>query len=133
MRPFLSAVLLAVSLAPWSGCSQEASFPNQIPDIVHSLGVFHTALSVRDRVTFDSVCTDRELYDELVTVLQADSLAVLSRRIHNPIDSAHVVMTVARFDRDAGQPRDRYQLELFMRREDDRYWIVAHRLTHSPQ
>lgn len=131
-RLILPAVLLS-GLALLSGCAEEASFPNQIPDIVHSLGVFHTALSDRDRAKFDSVCADRELYDELVSVLQSDSLAVLTRRIHNPIDSAHVIMTVAAFDREASQLRDRYQLELFMRREDDRYWIVAHRLTHSPQ
>jgi hypothetical protein len=87
----------ALAATAWwtSGCSEQSAFPNQIPDIVAALGKFHTALSERDRVRFDSVCADRELYNELVAVLGDDSLAVLSRRIHNPIDSAHVMMTVA--------------------------------------
>ena len=113
------------------GCGKPEPFPDQIPAIVSSLGQFHSSWSQRDRVRFDSVCTDRELYDELASVWGEDSLAVLTRRIHNPIDSAYIEMTVARHDRKTAANRERYELELFMRREGDRFWIVAHRLTHS--
>lgn len=116
-----------------SGCAQEKTFPDQIPDIVATLGTFHSSLSNLDRARFDSVCTDRELYDELRSVLGGDSLAVLSRRIHNPVDSANVVMTVARKIRLTGLATERYELELFMRKEEGRFLIVAHRLKPSPQ
>lgn len=121
----------ATSWLALAGCSDKAKFPDQIPGIVATLGIFHTSFSARDRIGFDSVCSDRELFDELVTVLGPDSLAVLTRRIHNPIDSAYIIMTVARYVRSTQTVDDRYQLELFMHREEDRYWIVAHRLTHS--
>ena len=123
------AILLALPLA----CREEEKFPDQIPAIVATLGQFHTSLSQLDRVRFDSVCSDRELYNELVSLLKVDSLAVLTRQIHNPVDSADVIMTVARHDRVARENRERYQLELFMRREESRFWIVAHRLTPFPR
>jgi hypothetical protein len=113
------------------GCKKEESFPNQIPAVVATLGQFHESWSNRQRAVFDSVCTDRELYDALVNALGEDSLAVLSRRIHNPIDSADVVMTVGRYKKDEGGITDRYELELYLRREGDKFWIVAHRLTRS--
>ena len=78
------------------------------------------------------MCSDRELYNELLSFLNTDSLAVLTRQIHNPIDSADVIMTVARHDRATVENKERYQLELFMHREESRFWIVAHRLTPSP-
>lgn len=114
-----------------SGCKKEESFPNQIPAVVATLKQFHESWSNRQRAAFDSVCTDRELYDALVNALGDDSLAVLSRRIHNPIDSADVVMTVGRYKRDPGTMTDRYDLELYLRREGEKFWIVAHRLTRS--
>lgn len=123
-----AAIWCALVLA---GCAEEATFPNQIPEVVASLGRFHEAWSRRDPAAFDSVCADRELYPALLAVFEADSLAVLTRRIHNPIDSAAVVMTVGRLASGGGEVRQRFTLELFMRREGDRFWIVAHRLDRS--
>jgi len=113
------------------GCAEEAPFPDQIPAVVATLGQFHESWSQRQRAPFDSVCTDRELYDVLMNAFEGDSLAVLSRRIHNPIDSADVVMTVGRYSRDVDSITVRYELELYMQREGDQFWIVAHRLTRS--
>lgn len=114
----------------WS-CVKEAPFPDQIPAVVATLGQFHESWSLRARAPFDSVCTDPVLFDALNNAFEGDSLAVLSRRIHNPIDSADVVMTVARYNRDRSEIVARYELELYMRREGDLFWIVAHRLTRS--
>ena len=121
--------LCACCVAP--GCAEEAPFPDQIPAVVATLGQFHESWSQRQRAPFDSVCTDRELYDVLMNAFEDDSLAVLSRRIHNPIDSADVVMTVGRYSRDVDSITVRYELELYMQREGDQFWIVAHRLTRS--
>ena len=121
---------LCALCAAW-GCSKEAPFPDQIPTVVATLGQFHESWSEKQRAPFDSVCTDRELYDALADAFEDDSLAVLSRRIHNPIDSADVVMTVGRYSREKAEMVTRYELELFMRREGDQFWIVAHRLKRS--
>ena len=133
MRQIRRLFVVLAALALVSGCEEEASFPDQIPGIVNTLGIFHTAILSRSVDLLDSVSRDREVYEELIHVFGDDSLAVLTRRIHNPIDSAHVVMTVASVDYDTGDPTGRYKLELFMRREADLFWIVAHRLSHSPQ
>lgn len=134
MRGTRSAFLTALALVAYAGCAKKAEFPNQIPAIVATLGQVHSAWTERARVRFDSVCTDRELYDVLTTVFGDDSLAVLGRRIHNPVDSADVVMTVGRFHRDTKTvDEEHHTLELFMRREGDRFWVVAHRLDRSHQ
>jgi hypothetical protein len=127
----LITVLAALFLLP--GCEEEAAFPDQIPGIVNTLSIFHSAMLTRSADLLDSVSRDREIYEELTHVFGNDSLAVLTRRIHNPVDSAHVVMTVASVDYDTGDRTGRYKLELFMRREADLFWIVAHRLSHSPR
>jgi hypothetical protein len=124
-------VVIALFLLP-SCANKKEEFPNQIDDVKASLGVFQNAISGRNRALLDSVSTDAQLYDELTYVLGSDSIAVLSRRIQNPIDSAHVIMTVGpkRSDDTAVVT---YNLELFMRKRGDTYWIVAHRLNRSPQ
>ena len=116
------------------GCTdQEPAFPDQVPAIVNTLGIFHSAILSRSPDLMDSVSQDPELYGDLTFVLNDDSLAVLTRRIHNPIDSAHVIMTVASVDYSTGDRTGRYKLELFMRREADLFWIVGHRVSHSPR
>jgi hypothetical protein len=126
--------LLALALgAGITGCQNgEQEFPDQIPAIKASLGVLYSAVNTGKRAPLDSLSRDAELYDALLHVMAGDSLAILSRRIQNPIDSAHVIMTVATVERPSGEPREHYELELFMRREGDVFWIVGHRLTHSP-
>jgi hypothetical protein len=127
---------LVVILAAGSsimGCEKEAAFPDQIPGIVNTLGIFHTAMLSQSVDLLDSVSRDREIYADLSHVFGGDSLAVLTRRIHNPIDSAHVIMTVETVAYDTGDRTGRYTLELFMRREAGFFWIVGHRLSHSLQ
>jgi hypothetical protein len=129
---FKGAAAALLMLLVLSSCAKKEEFPNQIDDVKVSLGVFQQAITERHRALLDSVSTDAQLYDDLTHVLGNDSLAVLSRRIQNPIDSAHVIMTVG-----PKRPNDSvtvtYHLELFLRKSGDRYWIVAHRLNRSPQ
>ena len=134
-KPGLSwhALCLVGALVVLSGCAgEEEEFPDQIPAIKSALGVWYNAILDRDRASLDSICSDAQLYDELVFILGEDSLTILTRRIQNPIDSAHVTMTVAAIDRSGPQERARYELQLFMRMEGETCRIVAHRLTHSP-
>ena len=116
------------------GCQQaEQKFPDQIPAIVQSLNVFHMGILNHSPGSLDSVSVDPELYAALMNVLGDDSLAILTRRIHNPIDSAHIYMTVAAVDYASRERSGKYELELFMKARGDRFWIVAHRLSHSPR
>jgi len=112
---------------------KEKKFPNQIPDIKAALGTLLRAVSLRDPRVLDSISTDDRLYGDVVYMLGNDSLAVLSRRIQNPIDSAHVIMTVAPKDSLGSVSADSYALELFLTRRGDHYWFVDHRLTRSPR
>jgi hypothetical protein len=135
MKPMrIIRILVALALsAGLGGCeTAEQEFPDQIPGIKQSLGVFYQAVLTGRRAPLDSISHDTQVFDAVRHVMAGDSLAILSRRIHNPIDSAHIVMTVATVTRDGAEIRDRHQLELFMRREGDAFWIVGHRLTHSP-
>lgn len=125
-------IALVLLLFALPSCAKKEEFPNQITDVKASLGVFQRAISERNRALLDSVSTDAQLYDELTYILGSDSLAVLSRRIQNPIDSAHVIMTVAP-KRSDDTTTVGYNLELFLRKRGDIYWIVAHRLNRSPQ
>jgi len=132
-RMFRCGICLGGAILMFAGCAgEEEEFPDQIPAIKSSLGIWYRAVLDRDRALLDSVSTDPELYDELLHVLGEDSLAILTRRIQNPIDSAHVTMTVAAIDRSVPEERARYELQLFMRMEGETCRIVAHRLTHSP-
>jgi hypothetical protein len=126
----LSLSLCVVLLV--SGCETEVEeFPDQIPSIVQTLGVCYRAVLASDPDLLATVSTDLELYADLKHVLGSDSLAILTRRITNPIDSAHVTMNVAAVERGSHEVHGRYLLEVFMRREGEFFWIVAHRLTHS--
>lgn len=128
----LIVLTLAASML-LAGCEKEEEFPNQIPDVKAALGVFQQAISSRNALLLDSVSTDTELYGELINVLGDDSMAVLSRRIENPIDSARVIMTIAPKSPDDSLPGPNYDLELFLRKRGDAYWIIAHRLKPSPR
>lgn len=129
-RPLLLLCAVAVLV---SACAEEEEFPNHIPNVKASVGIFQQAIALRNPQFLDSVCTDRELYGDLINVLGDDSMAVLGRQIRNPIDSAHVLMTVAPIAPEDSLPGPNYSLELFLRRQGETYWIVAHRLRPSPQ
>jgi len=127
----LSFGFLATAIA--LSCVQpDEKFPDQIPDVKVALGTLLRAIAVRDSTVLDSVCTDHRLYGDVVYILGPDSLAVLARRIQNPIDSAHVIMTIAARDSSGTVSVESYTLELFMQKRGDYYWIVGHRLTSSP-
>lgn len=123
---------LAVLGLTLSCAQREEKFPNQIPDVKVAIGTFLRAISMRDSTVLDSICTDDRLFGDVLYVLGPDSLALLSRRIQNPIDSAHVTMTIAVRDSSGAVHDEPYSLELFMRKRGDQYWIVGHRLTRSP-
>ena len=124
-------LLIVTSALMVTACEEEETkFPHQIADITRTVGQFYSGLDQRDRARFDSAVTDPVLYDELVHVLGDDSLAVLTRRIYNPVDSAHIVMIVEAIARPDWASHGRYQLELFLHGEGGRFWIVGHKLTH---
>jgi hypothetical protein len=126
----LALMLVLVLSVGLIGCEEEElPFPDQIGDIVKSLGEFHKAILDRDEPRLAAVCEDPELYGELVYVLGDDSLAVASRRITNPIDSGHITMMVSSVDRATATSNGLYELELFMKKRGAIYWIVAHKLT----
>lgn len=123
----LAAVAITISCA-----KREEKFPDQIPAVKEAIGSFLRAVSLRDKIVLDSITTDDRLYGDVVYILGSDSLSVLSRRIQNPIDSAHVIMTIAPRDSSGAAAAETYSLELFMKKRGDYYWIVGHRLTRSP-
>lgn len=122
---FLSVMLVA--------CAEEEEFPNDIPAVKATVGMLRQAVDTRTPADLDSICTDRELYGDLVNILGDDSLAVHGWRIQNPIDSAHVIMTVGPASSADTLSGPQYRLELYMRKQGETYWIVAHRLRTSPQ
>lgn len=126
----LSLIPALILMAGIMGCEEEEEpFPDQIPGIVASLGTFYNSIIARDEAGLNRVCSDRELYADLVYVLGRDSLAVVSRRIKNPIDSAHVTLTFSAIVPEADTSSGLYELELFMQRREEIFWIVAHKLT----
>lgn len=123
----IPALILTLGLA---GCEEEEEpFPDQIPGIVGSLGKFYEAIIARDEAGLGRVCSDAELYGDLVYVFGRDSMAVVSRRIQNPVDSAHVTMTLSAIAPEADTSNGMYELDLFMQRRGEIFWIVAHKLT----
>jgi hypothetical protein len=129
---FLLVCVAALGFA--TSCTEkEKAFPDQIPDIKAALGTLLRAVSLRDPAILDSISTDDRLYGDVVYMLGTDSLTVLSRRIQNPIDSAHVIMTIAPRDSSGSVPAETYACELFLTRRGDNYWFVDHRLTRSPR
>jgi hypothetical protein len=133
-RQAVRRLLVLALVAGVTGCEPaEQEFPDQIPAIKQSLGVLYQAVLADQRPPLDSISRDAQLFDAVRHVMAGDSLAILSRRIHNPIDSAHIIMTVATVVRDDAEIRSRHQLEVFMHREGEVFWIVGHRLTHSPR
>ncbi len=126
----LSLIPALILMAGIMGCEEEEeSFPDQIPGIVESLGTFYNAIIARDEAGLNLVCSDRELYADLVYVLGRDSIAVLSRRIQNPVDSAHITLTLSAIASGADTSNGMYELELFMQKRGEVFWIVAHKLT----
>jgi hypothetical protein len=127
----IAALLAAGSLA---SCEpKEDKFPDQIPDVKVALGTLLRSVSARNPQVLDSISTDLELYGDLVFMLGPDSLAVISRRIQNPVDSAHVIMTVAARDAAGTVAPDTSTLDLFLSKRGDYYWFVGHRLTRTPR
>lgn len=126
----LSLIPALILMAGIVGCEEEEEpFPDQIPDIVQSLGTFYNAIVARDEAGLSQVCSDVELYGDLVYVLGRDSIAVVSRRIQNPIDSAHITLTLSAIAPGADTSSGLYELELFMQKRGEVFWIVAHKLT----
>ena len=126
----LSLIPALILMAGIVGCEEEEEpFPDQIPDIVQSLGTFYNAIVARDEAGLSQVCSDVELYGDLVYVLGRDSIAVVSRRIKNPIDSAHITLTLSAIAPGVDTSSGLYELELFMQKRGEMFWIVAHKLT----
>ena len=107
-KSLIPALILMAGIV---GCEEEEEpFPDQIPGIVESLGTFYNAIVARDESGLSQVCSDVELYGALVYVLGRDSIEVVSRRIQNPIDSAHITLMLSAIASGADTSNGLYEL-----------------------